>query len=150
LVMAVDAVPGPHVHIVQPPSGASFFEGDAVTLQATASDSLGGDLSNVVRWSSSLDGPLGTGNTLVTHLRQGRHTISATVSDSGHADDIDSVEVEVDPRPGSNTAPLVVITAPLDGQTIITGQPATFTGSAYDLEDGPLTSGLVWTSDRDG
>jgi hypothetical protein len=53
------------------------------------------------------------------------------------------------PQPG-NTPPLVTITAPTDGQTVTSAEPVTFTGTANDLEDGPLTAGLAWTSDRDG
>src|SRR5262249_20905490 len=60
------------------------------------------------------------------------------------------ITVMVAPRPAANTEPLVAITAPTDGQMVPLGLPITFTGTATDLEDGPLTAGLAWSSDRDG
>src|SRR5207253_617440 len=46
--------------------------------------------------------------------------------------------------------PLVAITAPLAGRAYTAGVPIQFVGTANDLEDGDLTAGLAWTSDRDG
>ncbi|MEW6743284.1 MAG: S8 family serine peptidase [Planctomycetota bacterium] len=49
-----------------------------------------------------------------------------------------------------NTPPVVTITAPADGTTVIEGTPVTFTGTASDAEDGNLDSALVWTSSLQG
>jgi hypothetical protein len=51
---------------------------------------------------------------------------------------------------GDNTAPTVSITSPANGATFASGTLISFAGSATDVEDGNLTSSLVWTSSRDG
>jgi hypothetical protein len=53
-------------------------------------------------------------------------------------------------RAQSNTPPVVVITAPLDGQSTSSGDPVTFSASAHDAEDGDVGAGLAWTSSLDG
>jgi len=50
----------------------------------------------------------------------------------------------------TNTAPAVSITAPSDGTIVETGNELTFTGTATDVEDGDISSSIVWTSDKDG
>ena len=47
-------------------------------------------------------------------------------------------------------APRVTIEAPATGTRFLLGAPIDFRGSANDLEDGALSSALLWTSDRDG
>jgi len=53
----------------------------------------------------------------------------------------------VDP---ANSAPVVNIAAPISGSSVDAGEPVTFAASAVDVEDGPITSSISWTSDRDG
>lgn len=50
----------------------------------------------------------------------------------------------------TNTAPSVTITAPTSGSTFTSGSLITFTGSATDVQDGNLSSALVWTSSLQG
>jgi len=50
--------------------------------------------------------------------------------------------------PGS--APVVTITAPLDGDTFASGATIAFAGTATDAEDGDLTASQAWTSSIDG
>ncbi|TMA69280.1 MAG: DNRLRE domain-containing protein, partial [Deltaproteobacteria bacterium] len=149
LVLTV-AAQAPTVTIAQPPTGASYFTGDAITLQASAHDSAGVDLSTHVVWSSNLAGPLGTGAVVTTSLGQGTHTLTATVTDGQGLTGSSQISVTVTPPPPGNTAPLVSITAPASGQTLASSATITFTGSASDLEDGDLTAAIAWTSDRDG
>src|SRR5438094_5826333 len=149
LVLTV-AAQAPTVTISQPPTGASYFTGDAITLQASAHDSAGVDLSTHVVWSSNLAGPLGTGAVVTTSLGQGTHTLTATVTDGQGLTGSSQISVTVTPPPPGNTAPLVSITAPTSGQTLASSATITFTGSASDLEDGDLTAVIAWTSDRDG
>ncbi|MZQ96999.1 MAG: S8 family serine peptidase [Acidaminobacter sp.] len=52
--------------------------------------------------------------------------------------------------PPLNAPPSVTITSPMDGETFTIGQNITFTASATDLEDGNLTSSIVWTSSLNG
>src|SRR5438067_2139176 len=149
LVLTV-AAQAPTVSIAQPPTGASYFTGDAITLQASAHDSAGVDRSAAVVWSSTLAGPLGTGAVVPTSLGQGTHTLTATVTDGQGLTGSSQISVTVTPPPPGNTAPLVSITAPASGQTLASSATITFTGSASDLEDGDLTAAIAWTSDRDG
>src|SRR5438128_12483028 len=79
LVLTV-AAQAPTVTIAQPPTGSSYFTGDAITLQASAHDSASVDLTTHVVWSSNLAGPLGTGAVVTTSLCQGEHRITATVT----------------------------------------------------------------------
>jgi hypothetical protein len=47
-------------------------------------------------------------------------------------------------------APAVTITSPAGGTVFPAGASVTLSGSASDLEQGSLSSSLVWTSSRDG
>src|SRR5438128_2645743 len=81
LLVTVASGPAPRVTILQPPEGASFFVGDPVTFQASATDAAGGDLSASLAWRSDLQGDLGGGATVSTTLVQGDHTVTAAVTD---------------------------------------------------------------------
>src|SRR5207247_1668130 len=135
----------PTLVIASPPEGAAFLPGDAVALGATASDVEDGDLGPAIRWTSSLDGPLGTGGMLsVAALRSGTHVITASVRDSGGRSAAAEVTVEV------NAAPTVTITGPADGSTFSPGEAITLAGTAADAEDGDLGAAIVWSSSLDG
>jgi hypothetical protein len=150
LVVTVAATGSPTVHVVRPPDGSIFFEGDRITLQATATDAVDGDLGAAVTWKSSLQGNLGTGSSVLTSLNLGSHSVTASVTDRDGLKGTDHVGITVSPRPPANTAPLVAITSPLDGAVFVAGRPITFIGTANDIEDGVLTPLLTWTSDIDG
>ncbi|HSF17945.1 MAG TPA: hypothetical protein VLK65_20575 [Vicinamibacteria bacterium] len=49
-----------------------------------------------------------------------------------------------------STPPFVMISSPADGSPLKSGDNVTFTGTADDLEDGPLTGSLQWSSSLDG
>ncbi len=73
----------PTLTITSPAPGTSVQEGTPVLLQASAADEQDGDLSSSIAWSSSLDGPLGSGASLSKTLSVGVHQISAEATDSG-------------------------------------------------------------------
>src|SRR5438552_9869731 len=150
LLVTVASGPAPSVQIVQPPDGATFFVGDPVTLQGTATDMAGDDISASLAWRSDLQGDLGTGATVSATLVRGDHTVVASVTDSFGQSSEARARLSVVPRPPANTPPLVAITAPLAGRTYTAGAQIDFAGTANDLEDGDLTAHLTWTSDRDG
>jgi hypothetical protein len=150
LILAVAPLPEPSVTILQPPDGASFFAGDRVTLEATATDAADGDLEASIAWHSDLQGDLGSGAVVTTPLAEGTHAVTASVTDSDGLTGADRIRLSVGPRPAGDAEPLVAVTAPDDGQRVAGGEPVEFEGTAHDLEDGVLTPGLVWTSDRDG
>lgn len=76
----------------------------------------------------------------------GRRTAEAFESGAASAP---LLHVEYGP-PSGNTAPTVTISAPADGSSFTEGTPVTFTGTASDIQDGPLTSSIAWSSSRDG
>jgi hypothetical protein len=142
LDIAVDQAPS--VSITTPADDTVIDHGTGVELAATATDE-DGDLSESIAWTSSLDGPLGSGASLtVMTLSPGTHEITASVSDhlsqAGNA----SITLMV------NVAPVVTITEPADAGTVAQGTSVTFTATAEDDYDGDLGGGIAWVSDLDG
>src|SRR5439155_13750220 len=74
----------PTIAITGPADGAGFVPGETIRFTGAAQDREDGNLSAIIAWRSSLDGPLGSGGPLdVSTLRSGTHTITATVADRG-------------------------------------------------------------------
>jgi CARDB protein/matrixin len=138
----------PVVTIVSPDDGATFAAGASIPLSATATDTEDGDISANISWSSSLDGPIGTGASLLSALSAGTHTVTASVTDSAQGTGSASITLTVSAPP--NSSPTVDITAPLDGSTFVAGTLISFAGSASDAEDGNLSALLAWSSSLDG
>ncbi len=140
----------PTVTITQPAPAQTIFQGSSVTLSATATDAEDGTLTGMaLAWSSSLDGPLGTGSPLLTTtLTAGTHALSCIVTDSGGNTGSATVSLTVLPM---NTAPVVNFSMPGAGASFAAGAAVTLVGSANDAEDGVLTgSALTWRSSLDG
>jgi hypothetical protein len=100
----------PELEIVSPRDGDAFvgdvsfpdFDGlgQPVALEARAHDADTGAIDNVV-WTSSLDGPLGTGAQLtVASLSEGEHTITAVAEDGNGGRTMATVEIAVVDHPG--------------------------------------------------
>ena len=75
-----------------------------------ASDQQDGNLSGVISWSSSIDGPLGAGGTLSVFLSAGTHAITATVTDSAGATASMSEAVVIN-QPSAGPASSLVLAA---------------------------------------
>ncbi len=78
----------PAISILQPGSGALFYGDQTIVLEADAYDLEDGSLDGTnVLWTSSLDGPLGSGSTLpleTLNLHEGIHLVTATaIANSG-------------------------------------------------------------------
>jgi hypothetical protein len=74
----------PSLTLLGPADHAMFSLGQAVTFSATASDPEDGDVTASLGWTSSRDGLLGSGGSLVrSNLTAGFHTITATARDAG-------------------------------------------------------------------
>ncbi len=139
----------PVVTITGPTDGSSYLIGDSVSFSGTASDTEDGDLSTEIQWSSSIDGVLGTGSSLVVNtLSVGTHSITANVSDSASGSGSASISITINPV--SNTPPVVTITSPADGSGYLVGGSITFAGTANDAEDGNLSAEIQWNSSIDG
>lgn len=70
--------------IANPANGSAFGPSDPVLLEGGAYDGDDGILQGpAIRWSSSIDGALGSGEELIVpHLSPGRHVITMTATDS--------------------------------------------------------------------
>ena len=75
----------PAVVITSPVDGTTSAADALLNLIGTATDLEDGDLGASLVWTSSKDGVLGTGTELGVVLSKGRHTITATATDSGGA-----------------------------------------------------------------
>ncbi len=140
----------PTATITSPTSMQTVFQGTALTFIGTGQDPEDGVLmGSGLAWSSSLDGPLGTGSPLsTTALTVGDHTITLVARDSGGNTGTAAVVVRVLPQ---NRPPTVTITTPSTGSTVTAGTSVSFTGTAVDPEDGALMGmALRWSSSRDG
>jgi hypothetical protein len=71
----------PSVTIDTPPDGVTVGEGTRLTFFGGALDPEEGDLSDSLRWTSSLDGLLGSGDMVEAVLSLGTHTVTATATD---------------------------------------------------------------------
>ena len=107
----------PTVTILSPATGESYPAGSAVKFNATAVDTLDGDLSERIKWySNTTTGVLYTGQTFVlSGLSPGTHTIRATCRDldSPPNEGEDSVTLYI-----ASDAPDVT-ELPLEGQVVI-------------------------------
>ncbi|MCG3211491.1 MAG: hypothetical protein FOGNACKC_05137 [Anaerolineae bacterium] len=149
LTVIVDPVnDAPLATIIEPAAGSTLTAGAAITLTGTAIDPEDGDLSAALAWSATdVNGTvsaLGSGSPLLASFPAvGSYTITAQVVDSGLLTGTTSLTLAVSP---ANSAPLVSITAPVDGATVTAGAAITFTGTATDTEDGNLSASLVWAA----
>ena len=136
----------PVVSISSPVGGGTYPLKTSVTFSGTASDVQDGSLSAGLKWTSSRDGLLGNGASFITAgLSAGRHTVTATVTDSGDLTGAGQVTFLV-----ADTPPVVNISSPVGGGTYPLKTSITFSAAASDLQDGNLSAGLKWTSSRDG
>lgn len=89
----------PTITIDEPVDGQHFSAGQPVFLLASAVDTEGGALTgSSIVWTSSLDGHLGTGEEVVltaADLAEGRHTVTATATDSAGNTASDSVTIDI-------------------------------------------------------
>src|SRR5581483_6932448 len=102
--------------LLAPAAGATLLGGRPALLAATATDAEDGDLAAAVRWTSSRDGALGTGGTLlVPSLSVGAHVLTASVVDADGAPASATVAITV--ASGVLTFPAVADTYVDSGKT---------------------------------
>jgi hypothetical protein len=141
----------PRLTVDSPTDGFVATGAQSIPLAATAVDAEDGPLGDSVVWSSDLDGQLGTGASLVQRadlLREGNHTITATVTDSGGATTRASVSIRVQrvaaPEPpasdyvfGGFEPPVTPDGSVNAGRTI----PVKWTVTGTDVDDTTVVSG---------
>jgi subtilisin family serine protease len=137
----------PDVSIISPGSGSVFNYGAAILFSGTASDLEDGNLNSKLVWTSDRDGQIGTGGSFQKALSSGTHNITARVIDSLGIITEATVIVTVGPKP--NTPPVVSILSPSNGATI-NSSSVSFKGTGSDVDDGDLTTKLVWSSSVNG
>ncbi|MCP5013380.1 MAG: hypothetical protein GY942_25680, partial [Aestuariibacter sp.] len=72
----------PVISVIEPVSGSLFSTSDPIIFSASASSTVGGDISHNIQWFSDMDGFLDTGTSISTTLSTGSHKITASVTDS--------------------------------------------------------------------
>jgi hypothetical protein len=86
----------PALNVLSPSDGAVVAAGAPVSFTASASDTQDGNLGAAIAWSSSMDGPLGSGASITkTDLSTGTHIITATVTDKGGLTASETVQLTV-------------------------------------------------------
>ena len=97
LVNVISAVNRPPVVTISSPiNGSQFMQGDPVAFSGSATDPEDGNISSVMTWESSIDGPLGIGpNIIASSLSQGVHTITASAIDSAQLSNSSSIDISV-------------------------------------------------------
>jgi hypothetical protein len=86
----------PTISILVPPADVTGLEeSESIELSAVATDLESGDLSTLIAWSSSADGPLGTGRSIVVRLSVGDHVVEARVRDGSQQEAISTRTVSV-------------------------------------------------------
>ncbi len=152
VTIVVNANQPPTIQITSPGDGYHVARTQTVRFIGVASDSVDGDLSASIQWSSSVDGSLGTGSSIDVpglNLTVGTHTITAKVTDShGNVAQaaITIYVLEGDP-------PVLSLSAsPTNspGYSLYvyqTGVLVTFSGIATDTEDGNISDDIRWYLD---
>lgn len=77
----VNANKPPVITIVAPLPGSTFTTSSSILFSGTALDPEDGVLSAGIKWTSSINGLLGTASSLTRSLSAGTHTITASVTD---------------------------------------------------------------------
>src|SRR5690606_36553558 len=96
----------PTVKIQTPGNNEHSKPGEVVKFRGLAKDKEDGDISDLIQWSSSSDGNLGSGKWLTArNLSQGEHTITASIADSRNAQDSASLTHTVKATGGGQKPP---------------------------------------------
>ncbi len=131
----------PTVNITSPSNGASFTSGTSINFVGSAMDTGDGDVTSSMVWTSNLDGEIGRGGSINRVLSSGTHTITASVTDSGHLTGSDSITITVENPPGLT----ISITELTGGSSLLNKNnwKATATVAVDPILSGAIVSG-VW------
>ena len=139
----------PTITMLAPADGSTFVQGSTINFEANASDAEDGNRTQSIQWTSSINGPIGTGGAFSTAaLSVGTHIITATVQDSSGNTVSSTITVVVKAK--TNTPPTITVLAPTQGATFVQGTAINFQATASDAEDGDRTASIQWTSNING
>lgn len=131
-------------------AGNVFSRGIALSFFARATDVETPSLN--ILWTSSLDGPIGSGNNITnSSLRLGTHTITATTTDSSGVSASDQIVIEI-----INDPPIVTLVEPLNNATYCVGEFIPLRAFSFDVNNLLTTGGqlpnaaMVWSSNIQG
>jgi hypothetical protein len=130
---AVDQAP---MAMISSPIDTFFNEGENIVFSGTGTDVEDGQLNDgALVWTSSIDGPIGTGPTLITSvLSPGDHDIALTATDSNGATHTETVSFHVEPtrfiKMGFQTTGVLDASNAFDGDL---GTAATITTSETEF-----------------
>lgn len=134
----------PTIQIVTPADGANIWYGGlGEPFEAVVSDAEDGSTCCGVRWTSDVDGFLGTGTQTNLALSPGMHVITAQAQDTQGATASDSITVTAE-----NVAPSVTIAAPEANEALYRDTPYVFDADANDVNEplADLCAATQWTS----
>lgn len=143
----------PSCTITSPEDGGAAATGSSLTFSANVADPDQPADTLTARWTSNLDGLIGTEQTPASDgqvtltwpgLSAGAHTVSLTVEDELGATCTDTVSWT------AGSLPEVSITRPSAGEVVNQGATALFQGSVRDDEDAASALSVAWSSSLDG
>jgi hypothetical protein len=121
----------PTASIASPGNNASFSQGASISFSGSASDAQDGNLTSGLRWTSNIDGAIGSGGSFSRTLSAGTHTITASVTDGGGMSGTASITVNL-------------VAAPPSGASAGTDSGATLTARGYKTK-GLQNADLSWS-----
>ncbi|MBU1170892.1 MAG: hypothetical protein KKD44_15135 [Proteobacteria bacterium] len=146
--IAIEAYDAPPVITILPVvEKAQDDSGQTCELSAKADDNEDGNISARISWTSNLQGALGSGATLQTHLCPGTHALIASVKDSGNNRAEASLSISIQ---ALNKPPVLTPMGAVKGAATVNGQTYTFSSNATDPEEGDLSSSIQWSSTAQG
>jgi hypothetical protein len=145
----------PEITFHAPETDSHYYENLLISFMVEVGDPEDPFEQLTVSWESSIDNKLplpdladSAGQVFgATNLSQGKHLITATVTDSMGATGTDTVTVIVGP---ANAPPSCEIINPPTGLVGTKGQFVDFQGLVGDVDIGADQLEVVWSSDKDG
>ncbi|HVD88784.1 MAG TPA: PKD domain-containing protein [Jatrophihabitantaceae bacterium] len=133
-----------------PPPVASFTAlptSGVAPLTVQFTDTSSGDIASR-KWDFNGDGIADATGVTASHLfsTPGSFPVALTVTGPGGGMATATQTIVAN----ANTPPALTITAPESGAGFSAGSSVTFSGTANDGEDGPLSSNIAWSSSADG
>jgi len=138
----------PLLTILSPPNDTTVTRQDTILLRGAGSDPEDGVLPAAsLAWTSSLDGPLGTGHRIeATKLSLGSHQITLTgLDEAGHSG---TATITLNILKGVNTQPIA--NAGPDQAALVQSAVVLDGSASADPDDDPLTYSWIVTSEPPG